>query len=74
MAIVSGVPNFRIFTVIFLKVATAALVIPNTYMKIYQNCIINEITSAMTKGEHTYICVGQTIYPSTILLCVEIIN
>ena len=29
------------------------IAIPNTYVKLNRNCIINEVARAMTKGEHT---------------------
>ena len=31
------------------------IVMPNTCVKLYQNCIINESARVMIKGEHTYV-------------------
>ena len=47
------------------------IAIPNTYVKLNRNWLINEVARAMTKGEHmnertyirTYIRTGQTLYP-----------
>ena len=39
------------------------IVIPNTCVKLYRNWIINGVARAKTKGDHTYVRTGQTLYP-----------
>ena len=50
------------------------IIIPNAFVKLYRNWIINEVARAMTKGEHTYVRMGQTLYPSTTVLCEGLIS
>ena len=47
------------------------IVVPNICVKLYQNWIINEVSRAMTKGEHTYVHTyvwDRSYIPSTTLL------